>query len=216
MQVFPKKHFRIAGYTLVELMIVIFIIAAISAFAIPAILQWMPDMKIKGAARGIYSAMQEAKSIAIQEKSSAAVFFNNAVAPNTYQILRHPGQDGNWGTADDINADPGPDGVFASADDIPEDPPIPLPPTVTYSTTATTNAPNDVSAFTADFISYNTNMVVFNTQGYLFDLGAGAGVFNTGFVYISNANDSYAIGTPARTGRIRLLNWNTATGAWVR
>ncbi len=210
MKVSPRKHFRIAGYTLVELMIVIFIIAVISAFAIPAILQWMPDMRIKGAARGIYSAMQEAKSIAVQENSSAAVLFNNAVAPNTYQILRHPGQDGNWGTADDVNADPGPDGVFASADDIPEDPPIPLPPTVTYNTTATTNATTAGGGFTPDFISYNTNMVVFNTQGYLFNAGF------TGFVYISNNNDSYAIGTPATTGRIRLFNWKPANGAWFR
>lgn len=210
MGIFLKKHFNSAGYTLIELMIVIFIIGLLSAVAIPAFLRWMPNMEIKGAARGIYSAMQKAKSIAVQENSSAAVFFNNAVAPNTYQILRHPGPDGNWGTADDINADPGPDGIFANADDIPEDPPIPLPPTVTFNTTATTNATVGGGGFPPGFISYNANTVVFNTQGYLFNAGF------AGFVYIANTNDSYAIGTPTITGRVRLFNWEPANAAWFR
>lgn len=213
MGIFLKKHLKIAGFTLNEVVITIFIIGILSAIAIPGIIQWMPNMEIKGAARGIYSAMQEAKSIAIYENilTGTAVFFDNTVTPNTYQILRDPGVDGNWGTGgDDTNPAPGPDGIYGNADDIPEDPPMSLPIRVTFNTNATTNATTGGGGFPADFISYNNNIVVFNKQGYLFNAGF------TGYVYIANLNTSYAIGTPAVSGRIMLFEWKPASAAWFR
>ncbi len=62
------------GFTLVELIIVISVIGILVAFAVPNFLDWLPNMRLKAAARDLYSNMQKAKIAAI--KSNTTVTFS--------------------------------------------------------------------------------------------------------------------------------------------
>ncbi|MFA5700245.1 MAG: GspH/FimT family pseudopilin [Desulfuromonas sp.] len=66
---------RQAGFTLMELLVAIAILAIAAAIAIPGIMNWVPNYKLKGAARDVYSVMQKARSIAVKSNRNAAIIF---------------------------------------------------------------------------------------------------------------------------------------------
>ena len=51
---------RECGFTLIELTMVIVVIAILAATATPAVIDWVPDYRLKGAARNLYSNMLSA------------------------------------------------------------------------------------------------------------------------------------------------------------
>ena len=57
-----------SGFTLMEVMVTIGIIAIVSAIAIPNYISWLPKHRMSGATRDIYSAMQYARMRAVKEK----------------------------------------------------------------------------------------------------------------------------------------------------
>ncbi len=72
------------GFSLVELMVVVAIIGIMGAIATPGILHWLPNYRLKSAARDLYSTIQNARLMAVRENTRLSVVFNNTVTPGFY------------------------------------------------------------------------------------------------------------------------------------
>lgn len=66
---------KASGFTLIELVVVIFMIAFVSAFAVPNILNWRSAAKLRGAAENLKGDLELAKIKAIQENGSVSIEF---------------------------------------------------------------------------------------------------------------------------------------------
>lgn len=64
-----------SGFTLIELMIAIAIIGIMTAIAVPAVMNWLPNYRLKAAARDLYSNMQKAKIEAVKSNKDALISF---------------------------------------------------------------------------------------------------------------------------------------------
>ena len=65
-----------SGFTLLELMTVIGIMAVLATIAIPNFLSWLPNYRLGSAARDILSAMQNARLVAVKENVNVFVNFD--------------------------------------------------------------------------------------------------------------------------------------------
>ncbi len=72
-----------SGFTLIELMVVIAIIAILSAIAVPSIMAWLPNMRLKAAARDVYSNIQRARVEAVKRNTCITIKFTTVVYPTT-------------------------------------------------------------------------------------------------------------------------------------
>jgi Tfp pilus assembly protein FimT len=68
------------------LMIVIVILGVLLGLAIPGFSRWVPNYRLRGAARDIYSNFQLAKLTAVRDRASCGVVFD--VANGRYQVIR--------------------------------------------------------------------------------------------------------------------------------
>ena len=87
-----------SGVTLVELLTVIGILGIVAAISIPAYMSYLPDIRLKAAARDIKSDLGIAKIRAIRENKFVSVVFNTG--NNSYTVFV---DDGTGGTAGDGN-----------------------------------------------------------------------------------------------------------------
>jgi type IV fimbrial biogenesis protein FimT len=71
-----SKEKRQSGFTALELLVAIGIIGIMAAIAIPGFMTWMPNYRLKGAARDVYSNLQLAKMGAIRSNADRTVTFN--------------------------------------------------------------------------------------------------------------------------------------------
>jgi prepilin-type N-terminal cleavage/methylation domain-containing protein len=76
-----------SGFTLFELLTVIFMIALVSAFAVPGIISWRSAAKLRGAAENLKGDLEFAKLKAIQENGPVAIVFR----ADGYQIFLDTG-----------------------------------------------------------------------------------------------------------------------------
>jgi prepilin-type N-terminal cleavage/methylation domain-containing protein len=72
-----KQRGRTGGFTLVELMLVVFVMSIIAAFAVPNVLLTVSNMKLRGAASDLAGLMQQARILAAK---------NNPQNPPVYPI----------------------------------------------------------------------------------------------------------------------------------
>ncbi|WP_161629896.1 GspH/FimT family pseudopilin [Desulfogranum japonicum] len=95
------KKANTSGFTTVELMVVVAIIGIALAIATPALMAYMPNMQLKGAARSLYMALMQAKSEAVRRNVNCVLTFNQAVNGDTYTYVVYQDDNG------DFTFDPG-------------------------------------------------------------------------------------------------------------
>ena len=89
--VFRKKD---SGVTLVELMVIFAIIAILAAVAVPSFSVWLPNYRLKQAARDVFSCFQLAKFTAIKRNTDCTITFNQTVGGNSYDYVAFVDADG--------------------------------------------------------------------------------------------------------------------------
>jgi type IV fimbrial biogenesis protein FimT len=72
-----------SGFTLVEVIITLVVIAIAAALASPAFLAMAPEMQLRGEAQELFSSIQEAKILAVKENRDIAIRFDT---PGFYYI----------------------------------------------------------------------------------------------------------------------------------
>jgi prepilin-type N-terminal cleavage/methylation domain-containing protein len=75
------------GFTLIELLVTFVVLAIVTAITIPVFATWLPDYRLRGAARDIYSNFQLAKMTAVRNNSNCAVTFNQTVGGTVYDYV---------------------------------------------------------------------------------------------------------------------------------
>jgi prepilin-type N-terminal cleavage/methylation domain-containing protein len=73
-----------SGFTLMEMMVVIAIIAIVSAFTVPNMIAWRNNAQLSAGVRQIYSDLQGARKLAIKSNSMTFVIFD--VGADTYSV----------------------------------------------------------------------------------------------------------------------------------
>ncbi|MBU0484840.1 MAG: prepilin-type N-terminal cleavage/methylation domain-containing protein [Proteobacteria bacterium] len=84
-----KKSYRRnnhQGFSLIELMIVCGVIGILAAAVTPSVINWLPNHRLKGAARDLFGTLQVARLLAVQRGANVSVIFNNTVNPGFYYV----------------------------------------------------------------------------------------------------------------------------------
>jgi type IV fimbrial biogenesis protein FimT len=82
-----------AGFSLVELMMVIAVFIILSAIAVPSSTKWLANYRLKVGASDVYAALQLARSSALKENADVVVWFD--VNNDTYRLYEDTDGDRN-------------------------------------------------------------------------------------------------------------------------
>jgi prepilin-type N-terminal cleavage/methylation domain-containing protein len=190
------------GFTLVELMVTLTVIAIVAALAAPSLIMLAPDMALRSAARDLYAKLHEAKMRAIKESSRISIRFNGA-----YYYIDADGDNAYTPSAVDTFTDTNGDGVYN-----PGEPFADVDGNKVYSGEIAINFTDygyGVDRGTGNAIANWNNdpctqagVITFNSRG----------TSGSGTIYLENRNRdiSYAV-TVVSAGSIRIRKYSGAT-----
>jgi len=177
-----------AGFTKLELLVAMSILAISTSLAVPAFSRWLPNSRLKGAARDLYSNLHLAKSGAIRDRGEWAVKFDTG--GKSYQVVSG-----------------GPDGIYSTTGDNVVQKTVSLPAYGSALSFGPGSATRKVGQNEpiGDIVSFTGDRVVFNSRGMT------TGTLG-GYAYLQNdRNTCYAVGTWS-SGIVVLRKWNGS--AW--
>ncbi len=179
------------GFTIAELMSVLGVACIMAAIAIPSFITWLPNVRLKGAARELYSNMQLAKTRAMKTNADWAIVFDTSATPGTYSICSGAGANGTW-------EGPGGDDAVVKTVQLSD-----YNGSVDYGPGSAGSAVGG-GALPGDNVGYDNNAAIFDSKGM---------VEGIGYVYLANTKDNtYAVGTPGLAGAVVLRRW--ADDSW--
>ena len=187
----PRTRKNESGFSLIELLVAMVILAVLATVAIPTFSVWLPDYRLKRAARDLYSNLQRAKLGAVNANETWGVFFDNGVTPGRYSIWSlGPNRTWDSGGGDDVLQN-----IRVSLSEYEG---------VDYgSGNAPTNVQGNPFGPVITYVTPN-NVAIFTSRGT---------VNNMGYVYLSNPRGSaYAVGTPSPAGVIVMKKYTG--GGW--
>ena len=172
-----------SGVTLIEILVIMVILAVLAAFAIPTVAVWLPNYRLKSAARDLYSNFQMAKMGAVNKNSDWAVILDRSSSPSRYSIVSGRGDNGVW----NVPVDDEPIEKIVYLD---------KPHGIRFGH-GDAGKPVPVAGTFGDEITFLNNVAVFNPRG----------TGNDGYVYLQNEkNTAYAVGKRS-SGVILLRKW---------
>jgi len=83
------------GFTLIEVIVVMVLIGLMTTFAIQRYTDWLPNYRLKKAARGVYGAAMKAKGEAVKRNINCALTFNQSVSGTTNVYVVYEDLNGN-------------------------------------------------------------------------------------------------------------------------
>lgn len=216
------RNVKRAGVTLLELVVVIAIISVLALAAVPGMLHWSDDQRVKSAAREVADAFMLARSEAIRTGSNHLVVFANALGatepivivndgPQTTanctidagEVVHHvPAERGvSWGTSTGA----------ANGTQAPDDPGLAVA-NVTSGSSFTDASKNPGNA--ASWVLFESDgLPRLFTQGGPGCAAVGNAGEGGGSIYVTNGRRDYAVVLQA-LGTTRVHKWNPSTDSW--
>ncbi|RLB66393.1 MAG: hypothetical protein DRH03_12260 [Deltaproteobacteria bacterium] len=195
-QILKKKSTRESGFTLVELMVVIVIIAVIAGFTMAEINS--SSYKLKGAAQTLRAKMQQAKLLAVKENCNVFVDFDldgAGAIDSFYTLWQDLDGDGNYDTG-------------VTPPELLET--VNLPQRIAFGRVASGDGGPGTSASetaSTDIVSFSGDSIRFSPQG----------TGSQGWAYLCAPGDdsagTYAVGSN-NVGRIQTRKWVTNDNRW--
>jgi len=176
------------GFTLLELLLVAIVAGIAAALAIPALVEWVPEYRLRSAASELYSNLQWVKMEAVRRNTQCGIVFDTG--SGRYFLCLDSGADGLWTTVGDNSVTMTVDlSDFGSG--------------VTFGHGNATGEVLTGDDFEAGHVTYDQAVVLFSPIG----------ISDAGFTYLENgrATTAFAVGT-LPSGVILIRKW--AGGGW--
>ena len=97
------KGSKNSGFSLIELIVTMTIISTLLGIGTFMAFKFLPNIRLKSAARDLYGNMQKARLLSIKNQIPIAIVFDQP--DNRYALCTSPGADANWTTLNDNTTD---------------------------------------------------------------------------------------------------------------
>jgi prepilin-type N-terminal cleavage/methylation domain-containing protein len=88
-----------AGFSLLEVIIVVGIFSVVASIGALSVRGWLPNIRLRAAARDLYGNMQSARLMALKNNTPIGLVYDGA--NERYAICTSPGADDDWATFSD-------------------------------------------------------------------------------------------------------------------